>query len=268
MKTTKAISTISFNSKPYLIGTLNSFVKNKIATFWAIIEHRGEDDEAGLKDHFHVYIEPSKLLQTDDLREKLIEPVPNNKPLGSLPFRTTSDFADWYKYTLHDKAYLATKMLQKKYHYSSEQYITSDEDYFLYLVKNVQFTETPIYERVLYFKRQGFDFGQFIRSVNAPIQQIKNLQILWSSVSDSFRIKYTQDTETGYIFRTKEYDETPMTKQEYDEQQLLKEKYDRQERMKELEDSIATKKLSKTVSETAEGSETFDTILPGQELPF
>ena len=82
----------------FLIETLNRLTRNRILTFWAIIEHKGEDDEGGKKDHFHLYAEPSKSVQTDDIRASFIEPIPNEKPLACLPFRTTSNFGEWYKY--------------------------------------------------------------------------------------------------------------------------------------------------------------------------
>lgn len=45
MKTSKPISTISYNSKPYLVKKLNDLKKAGILEFWSFIEHEPESDE-------------------------------------------------------------------------------------------------------------------------------------------------------------------------------------------------------------------------------
>lgn len=87
MQTAKPISTISYNTEPFLVQTLNALVKAKRIDFWAYIHHFPEDDEVKLKHHFHVYLEPSKRTQTATLKEEFLELDPNNeKPLGVLTF--------------------------------------------------------------------------------------------------------------------------------------------------------------------------------------
>lgn len=110
MRTTKPIATISFNSPAFLKLKLEELTKAGKISFWAFIPHKPEDDEAGTKEHNHLYAEPSKMMQTDDLKAELLEfdPEHPDKPKGCLPFRT-SKFADWYLYGLHDKRYLASK---------------------------------------------------------------------------------------------------------------------------------------------------------------
>ena len=68
MRTTKPIATISFNTPEYLKLKLDELTKAKKIAFWAYIVHQPEDDEAGNKVHMHVYIEPSAMVQTEDLR--------------------------------------------------------------------------------------------------------------------------------------------------------------------------------------------------------
>lgn len=78
MRTTKPISTISFNSREYLALKLHELQKSGRISFWAFVEHQPEDDEAGKKVHNHVFVIPSKMLQTDDLREELKEYDPEH----------------------------------------------------------------------------------------------------------------------------------------------------------------------------------------------
>ena len=72
MKTSKPVSTISFNSEAYLRGKLRELTAAGVLEFWAYIRHDPEPDEvgdeAGGKQHFHVYMEPAKMIQTTDLR--------------------------------------------------------------------------------------------------------------------------------------------------------------------------------------------------------
>lgn len=92
MRTTKPIATISFNSPAFLKLKLEELTKAGKISFWAFIPHKPEDDEAGTKEHNHLYAEPSKMMQTDDLKAELLEfdPEHPDKPKGCLPFRTSS----------------------------------------------------------------------------------------------------------------------------------------------------------------------------------
>ena len=69
VRTTKPIATISFNSPDFLRTKLEELRDAGRISFWAFIEHKPEDDEGGKKSHCHLYIEPSKMLQTDDLKD-------------------------------------------------------------------------------------------------------------------------------------------------------------------------------------------------------
>ena len=106
VRTTKPIATIAFNTPSFLEVKLNELLKAGRISFWAFIQHKPEDDEAGRKYHSHVFVEPSKMLQTDDLRAELREfdPEHPDKPLGTIT-RNTSKFDPWYLYALHDKRY-------------------------------------------------------------------------------------------------------------------------------------------------------------------
>ena len=129
MRTSKPCSTISYNTAEFLTRKLNDLIKRGHIDFWCFIEHEPEEDEE--KKHKHLYIFPSTLIDTNQLREELKENDVNNplKPLGCMPFQS-SKFADWYLYVVHDSSYLSSKGQARKYHYKDDDIIRSDNAVF------------------------------------------------------------------------------------------------------------------------------------------
>ena len=106
MATQKPISTISYNSEPFLREKLESWLKAHIIQSYMFIKHHGED---GDKDHIHVRLEPNKKLDPMDLQESLREyEFGKDKPLGVRPFRPSKE-EDWILYAVHDADYLKLK---------------------------------------------------------------------------------------------------------------------------------------------------------------
>lgn len=106
MATQKPISTISYNSEPFLKVVLQDLYNAHIIQNYLYIKHKGED---GDKDHIHLRIEPNKRVDPMDLMEKFLEFVPDHvKPLGVRPFRPSKE-EDWILYAVHDKDYLKLK---------------------------------------------------------------------------------------------------------------------------------------------------------------
>ena len=87
MQTSKPISTISYNSELYLYSVLEKLYKSHKIDFYAYIKHTGEMDPFGEseKDHIHLFLIPNKRINTSDLDDLFIEPVPNSKPLRCIP---------------------------------------------------------------------------------------------------------------------------------------------------------------------------------------
>lgn len=171
MKTIKPISTISYNTKPFLMGVLDRLVKNKIIEFWVFIHHEAEEDET--KAHFHVYLEPSKSVDTIALREQFNEidlANPKEKPLGVLPFNK-SDFPNWYWYGIHDVAYLASKGESRKYHYGLEDMTTNEAEYLGYKVAE---SPRPCSEavRAMEMFSMGLSDMQIAVALNGKISQL------------------------------------------------------------------------------------------------
>lgn len=101
--TAKPISTISYNTEPFLEKVLIGLISSHKVEMAYYIKHKGED---GDKDHFHVYIVPNKRLDTAVLRDEFQEPCPDNEiPLGCMRFQS-SKVSDWLLYAVHDKRYL------------------------------------------------------------------------------------------------------------------------------------------------------------------
>lgn len=106
MATQKPISTISYNTEPFLKEKLETWLNAHIIQAYQYICHKGED---GDKDHIHLRIEPNKKLDPMDLLEQLREyHIGNDKPLGCRPFRPSKE-EDWILYAVHDEHYLKLK---------------------------------------------------------------------------------------------------------------------------------------------------------------
>lgn len=122
MPTRSPISTISYNTQPFLAYTFSELaaVGKIVLAHW--IEHE-PDDEVPDKKHSHVYLEPEGPVDKIDLRELFVEENPDclYMPFGCEPWRK-SKFEDWYLYCCHNPGYL------KKRGYTTErrQYFLAD----------------------------------------------------------------------------------------------------------------------------------------------
>ena len=106
MATQKPISTISYNTEPFLREKLNNWIAAHIIQAYQYICHKGED---GDKDHIHLRIEPNKKLDPMTLMEELREyQIGKDKPLCCRPFRPSKE-EDWILYAVHDPQYLKLK---------------------------------------------------------------------------------------------------------------------------------------------------------------
>lgn len=130
MQTCKAISTISYNSKEFLVSRLNLLVKMHIIDFYMFIEHIGEITFTGEKekDHIHLFIVPNHRINTAELDEQFIELDPNNiKPKKCISW-SVSKSDDWILYALHDPNYLMSKMEKRQIQYKYTDLKSSDYD--------------------------------------------------------------------------------------------------------------------------------------------
>ena len=171
MKTSKAFSTISYNSEGFLVATLQRLVDTRKIDFFAFVEHFPEEDET--KKHKHLYIVPNGKTDTDQVRNELLEIDVSNplaKPLGCMPCKS-SKFADWYLYALHDSNYLASKGQSRKYHYSKGDFTVSDGDYFNEEIHTIDHTKYNRFNELKRALEDGRSFADVLASGIVPLQQ-------------------------------------------------------------------------------------------------
>lgn len=183
MKTSKPVSTISFNTEAFLRGKLRELERAGIIEFWAYIVHDPEPDEvgdeAGGKKHMHVYMEPAKLIQTQELRAEFKEIDPTNpKPLGCLQI-AASKFDHWYLYALHDPDYLASKAQRRVYAYEPEQVVSSDEDDLRSKVTNIDIGSITPYITMARYQRSGMEFRDFVLGEHIGVRDISAYSKAW-----------------------------------------------------------------------------------------
>ena len=210
MRTTKPISTIAFNTPAFLELKLNELLKAGRLSFWAFIQHKPEDDEAGNKFHCHLYIEPSKMLQTDDIKFELKEFDPEHptKPLGCISFRS-SKFDPWYLYALHDKRYLASKGQSRRYHYKHEEIISSDPDELLFKARSIDMLALSPYADMEDAQRQGISWFEYFSRGTIPLPQVALFERAWNMLAQSKTFRADReghpmevDAETGEVIET------------------------------------------------------------------
>lgn len=125
MGTRKPISTISYNTKEFLLDKLNELYNKHIIQNWYFICHFPEEDEK--KSHIHLYVDPNGQLDCMEFGENFKEFVVGE----TLPRRCImwkrSELDDWLLYAVHDKYYLDYKGQSRSYHYGFEELYKCDE---------------------------------------------------------------------------------------------------------------------------------------------
>lgn len=181
MRTTKPISTISFNSEDFLKLKLNELQRAGRISFWAYVMHQPEDDEGGKKVHAHVFVEPSKMLQTDDLKLELMEYDPQcpTKPLGCISWHS-SKFDPWYMYAIHDRRYLASKGQSRRYQYRADNVVSSDDDELVFRTKSIDLLALSPYEDMIDAQRQGLTWPEYFQRGTVPLPQVKLFAEAWN----------------------------------------------------------------------------------------
>lgn len=181
VRTTKPTATISFNTPEFLKLKLEELLKAGRLSFWAYIVHKPEDDEGGKKEHIHVFVEPSRMLQTDDLKEALKEFDPTNPehPKGCIAWKA-SKFDPWYLYALHDKRYLASKGQARRYHYTHDDIVTSDPDDLTFRAKSIDLISLSPYADMEDAQRHGLTFPEYFSRGTIPLPQVALFERAWN----------------------------------------------------------------------------------------
>lgn len=185
MKTSKAFSTLSYNSESFLLVTLQRLVDTRKIDFFAFVEHFPEDDET--KKHKHLYIVPNGKIDTDQIRNELLEVDISNplaKPLGCMPCKS-SKFADWYLYGLHDTNYLASKGQSRKFHYTKDDFLVSDCDYFNEEIHTIDHTKYNRFNELIKAIENEKSFAEVLASGIVPLQQTYAWEKAFDILSDN-----------------------------------------------------------------------------------
>ena len=128
MATSRELSTISYNTIPFLIDKLNDLHNRHIIIDWFFIKHFHEPDEG--KDHIHLWIKPNVLIDIMDLQDEFKEYLPGeDKPRKCIDWNL-SKRDDALLYFLHDPTYLDWKKESRKYHYDKKEMYVCDDDQF------------------------------------------------------------------------------------------------------------------------------------------
>lgn len=129
MRTSKPISTISYNSREFLQARLDELIQSKRICDYMYIQHEREEDEK--KQHIHLWIKPNTLIDTMDLQRHFLELDVQNpmKPKKCIDFRP-SVVDDWILYNQHYRPYLVSKGEDRKIFYTKEDFYYYDEDNF------------------------------------------------------------------------------------------------------------------------------------------
>lgn len=182
MKTRKSISSISYNTTAFLRDRLNELISLGHISYYFFIEHNAESNEK--KDHTHLFLEPAKQIQTDDICKFLIQPDPFNHglPLKTMPFMS-SHFSDWYLYVLHDPVYLSSKGLHREYSYRKEFIEASDPDILDYLVMEISNLEVTGMDKILSAVQSGHSFRDMVMRGQVPIEQFRNYEQVYHFLS-------------------------------------------------------------------------------------
>ena len=180
MRTSKAFSTISYNTQDFLIDNLNRLLNSRDIDFWQYIYHNKEEDEE--KDHIHLYVVPSHLIDTNQFAREFVEFVEGESKPRRLRPCVSSKFQDWYLYAIHHSGYLAGKGQSRKYHYSIDDIICSDGVFLMDQVHQIDWTKINPLGAVIDAARSGISFSEFIEHANLSLLQVRSAQFVFEQV--------------------------------------------------------------------------------------
>jgi hypothetical protein len=221
LRTSKPFSTISYNSPEFLTEKLNDLVQRRVVSFFAFVKHYKEDDEK--KDHIHLIVFPNGQYQTDALHDYLLEPDITDltkKPLGIMPC-VNSKFGDWYLYTSHDAAYLASKGQTRKYHYLEEDFVSSDSDFLHELIRTIDRTKYAKTQDFVDQVKNGVSFKDMVVKGQIPAPQFNQWRAMYEYLMFGNTFRNDREThspkvdpETGEVIEADQISRTPIEDEE------------------------------------------------------
>lgn len=188
MKTSKPISTISYNTEEFLRKKIEYWKDHGFIEYGMWIKHEPEQDEK--KSHYHVFLRPAKLIQTMDLENDSIEIDPNNidKPLKMVGFRNSKE-DDWVEYAIHDEEYLQSKGLTREKHYSFDDIQTTDQDTLTDIISHLKDNRKGRLEyRLLDCIKRDMTWQQIVASGIIPLRQIAGAKIMYEAITGQSKL--------------------------------------------------------------------------------
>lgn len=173
MKTKRPIASISYLTHSYLELCLNKAISEKVICFWAYIPHFADEDGNG-KEHSHVFVIPTSIVDTDTFRDRFIEIVPCSLPLRTMNW-FPSKFDDWYLYSLHDVDYLTLKGLIRQFHYKKEDMKCSDIDEFCSYVARIDYSQIVNLKEFISYASNQYPIREAIKDGVIPLSSVYNM---------------------------------------------------------------------------------------------
>lgn len=203
MKTSKPISTISYNSPNFLRNKIEEWKKKGLIEFGMWIKHFPDEDNK--KVHYHVYLKPAKLIQTMDLEEDSCEipklyddkglPMPVNenagsalmlsdiKPLKMIGFRNSKE-DDWILYGIHDPTYLAEKGLTRNHHYTFSDIESTCKETLLDMITHlVDNRKGRLEVRLFDLINMGLSWKEIVTTGIVPMKQMHNAFLFYKAIT-------------------------------------------------------------------------------------
>lgn len=202
MKTSKPISTISYNSPEFLRNKIEEWKKKGIIEYGMWIKHLPDEDNK--KIHYHVYLKPAKLIQTMDLEIDSCElpkinygDIPPNmvnkeinadpikiKPLKMIGFRMSKE-DDWILYGIHDATYLAEKGMTRNHHYTFSDIESTCEDTLLDMITHLIDNRKGRLEVRLYdLISSGLSWKDILTTGIVPMKQMHNAFMFYRAITN------------------------------------------------------------------------------------
>lgn len=200
MKTSKPISTISYNTPVFLRNKIEEWKQKGWIEYGMWIQHQADDDNT--KIHHHVFLKPAKLIQTMDLEMESIEipvfRVPNYpvddtgctslvpstvKPLKMISFRSSKE-SDWILYGIHDPTYLAEKGMTRNIHYSFSDIQSTCSDTLHDMITHlIDDRKGRLEVRIFDCIQNGMSWRDIVCTGIVPLKQIHNALQFYKAIT-------------------------------------------------------------------------------------
>jgi hypothetical protein len=144
---------------------------------------------------------PNGQYQTDALQDYLLEPDLKDltqKPLGIMPCQS-SKWGDWYLYSSHDSAYLASKGQVRKYHYNEEDFYSSDSDYLHELIHTIDRTKYAKTQDFVNQVKMGVPLGEMLLKGQIPAPQFNQWKAMYEFLKYDETFRNDSKTHTPLV---------------------------------------------------------------------